>query len=1023
MKSAKSFIELCMHHNKMMRMFIYALVLLGCYAIYDMPKQEFPEFTVRQGIILAVYPGATPEQIEEQVAKPLEEFIFTYKEVRREKTYTTSKDGVLIMMVELNESVNNKDEVWSKIKHGLTGFKMNLPSGVLALIANDDFGDTSSLLITLESDDKTYRELEDYLITLEGRLRRIDLVSNLRRYGLQKEQISVYVDAEKLALYGINQNMVMSKLMLESMTTGGAYASNQNLDIPIHVSASYSNEYEIAEQIVATDNEGNHIRVKDVAKVVREYEKPNSYITNNGKRAVLLSMESRSGENVVEFGRQVDKVLEQFKEELPHSVTMQRIADQPKVVDGSVTSFLSDLVKSIVIVVLVMLVLFSFRSAIVAAISIPISIFITIAIMYLAGIELNTVTLAVLVIVLGMIVDNSVIVIDAYIENLDKGMSRWYAAVRSAQDYFGSILLATLCICSIFFPFLFVMKGQALDFLTFLPWTFTIALMVSLLVAMVFIPFTEFRLIRKGHKSEKKGPKSKFDIFGAVQKAYNYILSLTFKNSWFTLGVGVVSIIGGGILLMSLPQRMMPLADRDQFAVEIYLPQGSAIERTDEVANGVYEILKADKRITSITSFIGTSSPRFHTAYAPNPDSKSYAQFIVNTASQKATVELLDEYTNELANKWPNAYVKLKQLDYSVAATPIEVRLRGENLVALRQYADSIIYELRQIEGLVNVHTNHEEILPSIKVDLDPVRSTQIGVSRAMVASDLSMKYGGMSIGNLWEGSYPLNIKLKSKDDYEDNLFNAIGDEYISTMTGESVPLRQISEVKPEWFYGTIVRRNGVRSITVMADLKRGYKDGEMLKQVDEIMKSKIEKILPDNIDYEYGGVFQNDEEASAPIPKALALAFSIIFIFLLFNFKKVSIASAALGSILLSIPGAGIGLWLFGMDFGLTSVMGIITLLGINVRNAIIMFEHAELLHHNSGWTARDAAFDAGKRRMVPIFLTSATTAVGVLPMILSGSSLWSPMGVVICVGTIVSMILVVTILPVLYWKLYGNK
>ena len=1018
-----NFIEACMHHYKMMLLFIITFVALGAYAIYDMPKREFPDFVVRQGVIAAVYPGATAEQVEEQVAKPLEEFMFTYKEVRREKTYTTSKDGMLIMMVELNESVMNKDEVWSKIKHGLIGCKQTLPTGVLALIPNDDFGDTSALLITLESEDKTYRELEEYLTTLENRLRRINLVSNLRRYGIQKEQISLYINPSKLAAYSINQNMLMSKLMLENTITGGAYAANNQIDIPIHVTTPYSNEFEIAEQIIATDNAGNHIRVKDVAEVVREYNKPNKYITNNGKKAIILSMEAQSGENVVEFGKEVDKVLAEFQQELPQSVTMQRIADLPKIVDTSVTSFLRDLMISIAIVVIVMLILFSFRSAMVAATSIPISIFITIAVMYLLGIELNTVTLAILVLVLGMIVDNSVIVIDAYIENLDKGLSRWHAAIASAKDYFASILLATLCLCSIFVPFLFTMTGLAGDFISYVPSTFTIALSVSLIVAMVFIPFMEFVIIRKGNKQKGEVKKKKFDLFAWVQKGYEIMLRWIFAHSKLTLIAALGLVILGGVIFANLPQRMMPLADRDQFAVEIYLPQGSAIERTEEVSSEVYDILKADSRVKSITSFVGMGSPRFHTSYAPNPDAKNYAQFIVNTESNEATVALLNEYTNELANKWTYAYVKLKQMDYSVTATPIEIRLRSEDITQLRVMADSIMLQMKQIDGLVNVHTNYEEMMPSINVSLDPVVATQIGVSHTMLANELAMKYGGMAVGSLWEGNYPLNIVLKTKDDYADDAFNEVGDEYINTFTGQSIPLRQVSTVEAAWRPGQIVRRNGIRTITIMADIMRGYNEGRMFKEVNKMMQNEIAPILPNDVKFEYGGTYENDQETGEKIPKTLAMSFVIIFIFLLINFRKISIALTALGSILLCIPGAALGLWIFGFDFGLTSVLGITALLGINVRNAIIMFEHAENLHHNEKWKAKDAAFDAGKRRMVPIFLTSATTAVGVVPMIVSGSTLWAPLGAVICIGTVVSMLLVVTVLPVMYWKIYGNK
>lgn len=307
--------------------------------------------------------------------------------------------------------------------------------------------------------------------TLEDRLRRIESVSNLRRYGVQNEQISVYLDPDKLAAYGLDTRMLMTTLFTQGFTTASGSLENGGLDIPIHLSVTYPSEREVGEQILLADADGHMIRLKDVARIVREYPEPDSYITNNGKKAIILSMEMREGHNIVRYGKEVDEVLHAFERDLPESVSIRRIADQPKVVGDSVSSFVRDLFVSIVVVILVMMVLFPFRSALVAATSIPISVFILIGVMYACGIPLNTVTLAALIVVLGMIVDNSIIVIDAYLEYLDKGYSRWYAAVYSAKNYFSSILLATLCICVIFFPLLFTMTGQMLDFVTFFPWT------------------------------------------------------------------------------------------------------------------------------------------------------------------------------------------------------------------------------------------------------------------------------------------------------------------------------------------------------------------------------------------------------------------------------------------------------------------------------------------------------------------------------------------------------------------------
>ena len=1020
----RNIISSTMRYSKIMLLMVTLLVGLGIFGLVKIPKQEFPPFTIRQGLVVGVYSGATSSEVEEQLAKPLENFLFTYPEIKRNKTYSISQNGIVFVMVELNDDVNNKDEVWSKIKHGLSNFKMQLPAGVLALIANDDFGDTSALLIALESKDKTYRELETYLDKLEEKLRRIESVSNLRRYGVQKEKINVYLDRDKMAAYGMKYNLLTASLFTQTvMTTSGKITSNRQ-EIPIHFAETFSTEKQIADQIIYSDPSGNIVRLRDVARIVREYDNPDSYITNNGTTAVILSMEMREGNNIIAYGKDIDNALAEFQNELPESVSVQRIADQPKVVADSVYSFVRDLFISIIVVILVMMLLFPLRSAIVAATSIPIGIFISIGIMYITGIPLNTVTLAALIVVLGMIVDNSIIVVDAYLENLDNKMSRWHAAISSAQEYFGSILLATFSICMIFFPLLFVMTGVFLDFLRDFPWTLTISLMTSLIVAMIFIPFLEYMLIKTGLKTRQENrTKKTFNTLNYVQRTYNRVLDWTFKFPYITILIGISTIIISIVIMSSLNIRMMPIADRDQLAVEIYLPQGSAMEATEQVADSLRNILLRDSRIKSVTAFMGMPSPRFQDLYAPNLPSKHYAQFIVNTVSIQATRDVLDEYTNRYADYFPNAYVKFKQLDYQNISNPVEVRFSGDDIPQLTQYADMLMRKMQHVEGLLWVHTNYEEMLPIVDVKLNPTEASRLGITKAIAASNIAMNYDGLQVGTMWEGDYPIAVKLKS-DTKNSHALSKIGDEYVSTaILGVSVQLRQIADIEPSWAHGQIVRRNGVRTVSVIADIARGYNQSKIISAVNEIVDKEIKPALTDDVYLSLGGVVENDAQVVPPIISSLSVSVVLIFFFLLFNFKKISIAATALLSILLCLLGATAGLLIFNLEFGLTCVLGVISLMGIIVRNAIIMFDHAENLRKRQHLKARDAIYDAGKRRMLPIFLTSATTAVGVIPMIISNSSLWTPMGVVICFGTVVAMLLAVTILPVVYWKIYGNK
>ena len=1004
-----------------MRNFRITFLIVGClfvfgiYALARIPKQEFPEYTIRQGVVVGVYPGATAEEVEEQLAKPLEQFLMTYKEVKRAKTTSTSQNGMCYVMVELNDDVNDKDEVWSKVKHGLAAFKMQLPAGVAAVVTNDDFGDTSALLITLESDTRSYRELKGYMDDLSDRLRRIESVSNLRPYGVQQEQISVYADPERLAAYGIGEKTLSAALAAQGLTPLGGSVSNAETETPIHIAPSLAGEREVAEQIVWSDPEGHVLRVKDVARVVREYDDPDSYIRNNGHRCVLLSLEMQAGNNIVEYGREVDEVLHAFiEEELPADVSVQRIADQAKVVGDSVHSFLRDLFVAMAIIIVVMMLLFPLRSAIVAALTIPMSTFISVGMMYLCGIPLNTVTLAALVVVLGMIVDNSIVVIDGYLDYLGRGHSRWFAAVESAREFFPSLLLATICICMIFYPILFTMTGMMGDFLTWFPWTITINLMVSLLLAVMVIPFLEILIIPAVHV-RRDGRRSFTD---RVHDVYRRVLAWTFRHGWLTISLGAASVAVSLLIATQLKFRMVPFADRDQFAVEIYLRPDTPLERTGAVADSVYRALRANERVKSVTSFVGCSSPRFQMSYAPQIAGKNYAQFIVNTTSVDDTESILDEYADAWADRFPEAYVKFKQLDYQNVPS-LEFRFYGSDIDSLRAAADRLMARMRQMPELQWVHTDYEDPRAIAEVRLDPVTASQLGITRTVVAANMALASGDVAVGSVWEGDYRLPVVLKRDARLGERSLSDIGDTYVSSpVPGVSVPLRQIADVEPAWSQSKIVHRNGMRCITVTADLKRGANAMRMTSRISRMLKDEIP--LPPGVETELGGAHEFDAETLPPIAAGLSISLVIIFFFILVNFRKFGITLVVMASMSLCLFGAMVGLWIADFTIGLTSVLGFITLLGMIVRNVILMYQHAEDKRKVCHWSGKLAAYDAGKRRMVPIFLTTATTAVGVVPMMLGGSTFWAPVGVTIFAGGIGSLILVVTILPVLYSKIY---
>ena len=1042
-----------LEHYSITLLIVAILFVMGIYGMYVMPKDEFPHATIRQGVVVAVYPGATTEEVEQQVSRPLERYLFTYGEVNRTKTTTTSQNGMCIVMVKLNDNVNNKDEVWSKIKHGLNAFKAQLPSGVLAIVVNDDFGNTSALLIAIESSQRSYRELKQYSDDLGDRLRRIPSVANVKLFGEQKEQISLYVDRQRLQAYGIGQQMLFSRLQAQGITTMSGSISDADQQIPIHIEAMENSEEEIANQIIFSDPvSGKVARVRDIARVVREYDPLASRIEQNGHPCVLMSMEMTPGNNVMQYGEEVDRVISSFAaEELPADVNVTRIADKPKVVTLSITSFLRDLLLSMAIIILVMMVLFPIRSAIVAAITIPLSTFVSVAIMYMMGIELNIVTLAAMIVVLGMIVDNSIVVIDGYLEYLNKGFEPRVAAIESSRQYFMPMMLATICICAIFYPFLITMKGMFHDCLEDFPITITINLMVSLFLAVSVIPFLEVRIIKPGKVSTDGNAITKW-----VQNIYNKVLDWTFNHPWLTIGGGIGVILLSTLIAPTLKIRLFPYADRDQFAVEIFLPDGKGLAETSVLADSVRKVLQNDDRIVGITSFIGCSSPRFMDAYAPQMAGANYAQFIVNTKSDKATLNLLAEYQPRLSEAFPNAYVKFKRLDY-LEVSELEYRFYGDNIDSLRIAAERLMERMREMPELEWVHTDYQQPYPIINVELDPVASAQLGITRTTAQLALSATSSDLRVGQIWEGNYEMPIVVKDDADMTFSDIENLGISSPFTMvsgginnTNTTIPLRQIAKVRPQWSESRIIHRGGERCITVTAQFAQGVYTAPVEKKIARMMQDEIQ--LPQGVRSEVGGEIEYGDEAMPQIIGGIVIAMIIVFFFLLFNFKKYGITLVCMAALGLMTPGALIGLGLMNRALGLTSIFGLITLMGMIMRNEILIFEHANNLlktHpsppkgmdveiHDTALSSNQtsppseglgeaaaynkavkrAAYEAGKRRMVPIFLTTATTAVGVVPMIIAQSSFWMPVGVTIFAGGIGSLILVVTMLPVIYWK-----
>ena len=1011
-----AFVVMGMKYSKEIILILAMLMALGIYALEVMQKQEFPSFTVREGVVAAIYPGADVEQIEQEVLKPLEDYIFSYKEVNKNKTHSRVTNGMVIIFIELDDDVDKTESFWNEFKIGMEQEKLKLPAGVLGVETISNFGATSSLLITMQSSDKTYRELSEYMDGLKDAIRPVESVGSMTVYGKQQEQIAVYLDPQKLQHYALREESLGATLLAQGFKTTGGSLKQPDFTVPVYVARAVESIDDVADMIVLSTPQGGIVRLRDVADIKKEYPDPESYITNNFEKCILLSVGMKDGYNVVEMGKEVQGRIDKFKETLPESVTLFNITDQPVVVNSSVNYFLVELLIAVIAVVVVIMILLPFKVALIAAMTIPISIFISIGLFFAFGIELNTVTLACLILSLGMIVDNSVVIIDDYVELISEGYDHFTATLKAGTEFFKAIFSATLAISITFFPFLFTVKGMFRDFLNDFPWGLTIILFVSLIIAELLVPYLQYKLIKKPiyklQEEALKSGKKKFTIFSIMQKGYDWLITKCFKWPITTLIVGVLCVVGGTYLFIKTPMQLMPIAERNQFAVEIYMPTGTSVERTTQVADSLEKILSKDPQVVSIASFHGCSSPRFQTTYAPQIGGPNYAQFIVNTENNQATIDVLNRYTDKYENWFPDAIIRFKQLSYSTAQHAIELRFSGEDRAALQLACDTVMQIARRIPGLRNVHSSLGNPLVAALVEPERTRAQRLGLNSIILETTLGMRYSsGLPVATMWEGDYGIPVVLKTKAAREgtpEQLMN----EPVPVNGIANVPLNEVATLKAKYNKGEIIHYGGVLTVALISDVQRNI---NVIDRTIALMDS-IQKIdLPQGVEITRGGEWENTMTTLPEIGLGLAIAVFIIFFILLLHYADVGTAVILLVCLLLSIPGAAIGLRIQDVNISLTCVLGIVSLMGILVRNAIVLIDYAEELR-NSGMTAYDAIYHASMRRMRPIFLTSAAATMGVLPMVIGDSALWKPMGVVIFWGTPITMIFILTVIPIAY-------
>ena len=1020
-----NFVKASLKYKQVTLSVLFLVFAAGIYSLLNMPRREDPKITIPAALVMVYYPGANSSQVEEQVTKKLEEYLFQFEEVRKDKTYSITMDGMVEMHVWLNDNVRKPDIFWSKLKHQLLVAKtVDLPEGVIGPVVNSDFGDCEAMVIGVESRNASLAELKEVTKKIEANLRTIPTASKIKRIGEQQEQITVTYISAKLAQYGISLQQVVKVLQSQNSIGPAGEIKSGNLTTPLYTEGYFQTENDIRNQVVGASKSGAIIRLGDIAEVSRSYAEPTSKITVNGNPAIILNVQMQEGHNIVKFGKEVTRELKEVSRQLPENIKLTIIADQPDLVNKNVSQFLHEFLLAILAVILVVFLMLPMSIAAVAATAIPVTISITFALLNMFGIELHQVSLATLIVVLGMVVDDAIVIADNYVTLLDKGHDRWTAAWRSATDLVVPVLTATVTIIAAFVPMV-ILTGVIGEFIFALPITVAIALSSSFVVAMLLTPMLCYLFIKKGLQvddTKKAGAKRRISLLDRMQSGYNKAIDWCAGHTGITIAGCLLTVVLAGLLFaVGVRHKFFPAAERNQFIVELRMPTATQLEKTEEAILRIEKRIHDDRRVVSYATFIGRSAPRFYYNYSPEAPSTNFAQILINTASVRATKSLYDELSGSVAGLIPEGMpqVKLMQQGQPLNA-PVEVRIIGEDLGQLKQLGEQVKDIIRNTNGSDLVRSDFMEDYYGYSIQLKD-EASRLGFTTSSISQTIFTGFAGLPVSKIYEGSNAVDILLKLDSKSRQNVRDLENIYIESPVTGARIPLRQIAEIKPQWNTGRIMHRAGLRTLTIESETTEDVLASELLNEI----RPKISGLtLPAGFLIEYGGEHANKTEVFGVMTTALLISLIAIFLVLMFQFRNIKEVGLVMVTIPLSLFGAILGLVITGNDFGFTAFVGLISLSGIVVRNAIILIDHANELLEN-GMDIRTSAIEAGKRRLRPIFLTAMAAAIGVWPMILSGSPLWSPLASVIAFGVVWAMIISTLAIPVLYLSIIkpGDK
>lgn len=1016
--------EWAIKHKPVVYFFIFFILLGGLWSYFHLGRSEDPDFTIRQAVVSAAWPGATAEQITEQVTDPLEKKLQDTKGLDYLKSFT--HDGKTVIYVNLKDSVKKEDiqTRWHEVRNLVNDEKAALPAGVYGPYVNDRFDDVYGSIYAVTGDGFSYEEKRKSAEMLRRRLAAVEDVQKVELLGVQEQNMYIEMDQNKLASFGMNPSDVFRILQQQSamMPAGTIHTSSRNVAIRVD---GLLGSVEALENIPIHVGERS-FHLGDVAKVTQTYTTPESSLFYfNGKPAIGIAVSMRVGGNNLTLGDNLNREIERSKADLPVGMDIGLVADQPKVVNESIHDFTESLLEAIVIVMAASFLSLGLWSGIVLALCIPVVVCATFLFMKWQGIDLHIVSLGALIVSLGLLVDDAIIVIEMMQVKLEEGMDRLSAAEAAYKSCAKPMLAGTLITAAGFIP-VGMAEGQTSEYCAALFWVIAAALLLSWVASIFVSPVLGYKFIQVKTKEEKekeareKGKSWKSSIGDKAYRIFYKLIALCihFKKTVIVGTVGLFCLTLAMIPLVN--QEFFPDSVRPEIILDVNLPSGASIQETKRVMNGIADTLYGDERVSSFSTYIGDTAPRFILLFDPKAPEDGHGQMIIVATDQKSRDALRQEIMDTVTEKYPDAQAHTRLITTGPPSEyPVMFRLSGESIDETVKLASEALSIMKQNPNVTNASLDWPQETPTLKLKINQDKVRELGIDNYAVSQDLYVKLSGYKVAESYQGDQLIPISFKLEGDNVSRLAS-LDSLPVHVGNGRYVPLGEFADLSYENETSTIWRRDLKPTITLRADVTGGAKaDSVSMALYDTDLKA-FRSSLPEGVTFEKDGSLEWSEKSMTYIVGAMPMMIFFVLMVLMFELGNIPKLIMAVVTGPLGLIGAILTLLVTRQAIGFVAIIGFVALSGMVIRNSIILLDQIRQ-HLESGKTPYDAVVESAALRFRPIMLSSVTDVLGFVPLI--PNPFWRPLAVSFIGGLLLATAIGLLVVPAMYCWWYKVK